>query len=297
MISRKQIFSYAIVGCVGLVMAACHFDLFETFNDPITDESKPIGGNSSVNTPAIAGAFDSGQALELMYGGYDSTTRRARWMPSSEERTRFRYTKTEGPLYTNVLMAERFEDAEGSHYVLLTRTLPARDECRECNPVLGGAVFSEVSNGWNLSRETRFIKVLNPADQWLCSKIKFSETRQGAKLHWRFINNGLAEEGDLLLVIEQNKLYPVFERITAGNNNADCDQVGGAGQACWAYQSKLKFQVGVNADFDDLEVQTSGTKLNENGNLIAFNERTIYVYQQGKYKPMSTTERPSRPRL
>jgi hypothetical protein len=308
MFTKTHITVLIAASLLGLSMTACHFDIFEEWGADLEKKTTPAETTVMTETTptpslparAIVGEFNSGQALTLLYGDYDTTTQRARWQPTNQELNRFGYGTSVKNVFSSVLLAAPYNEGAAEKYLVLTRTTPQPGTCRNCAPVLGGAVYQRNYTGdtalWLPVSESQFITKLENADRWSGRIVRLGPSAQGALLHWRFTNNGFVGAGEMLVSVRENNLRTLFSLISSGSNEAECDDADATKPPCWKYDSTLAFQRGAHAAYDDLIVTRQGTKLSDEGEIVSAQQTQRYVYLNGAYVAQRAEARGARPR-
>ncbi len=105
----------------------------------------------------ITGDFDSGRALELLYGSYNPQGQFSEWQPDSDELQQFEFPSETPTLYTSVNLTEKFEQDGTERYLMLTETVPPDYTCHACPPAIGGTLFSKHGDGWRIDSSTHYI--------------------------------------------------------------------------------------------------------------------------------------------
>ncbi len=267
---------------LALISFACQPTFVEDFGSAINDDranaTPAVAPSPEATVTALAGALTTEQAMGLLYPAFDTDTQRARWEPLPAERKQLGFAANVKTLESRALWAAPFTQGERERYYLLTRT--AAEACRNCQGLLGGALYEKSAEGWQLVRETKSIAWLGATDQFLQGKVvKIGAEKYGVLYRWRATNNGYTEEGDRLVAEDKKGLQELFSAITTANNEADCTP----SYRCWSYKSTLMFVPREGAAYYDLRVTTSGTKPDEEGMASAFEEVKTYRIVQGRY--------------
>ncbi len=271
---------------IALISFACQPTFVEDFGSAIRDDranaTPAIEPAPETRLTAPIAALTAERAMGLLYPAFDSDAQRARWEPLPAERKQLGFAANVKTLESRALWAAPFMQGERERYYLLTRT--AAEACRNCQSLLGGALYEKSAEGWQLVRETKSIAWLGATDQFLQGKIvKIGAEKLGVLYRWRATNNGYTEEGDRLVAEDKAEdiegLHELFSAITSANNEADCTP----SYRCWSYKSTLTFVPREGAAYYDLRVATSGTKPDEEGMASAFEEVKTYRVVNGHY--------------
>jgi len=263
--------------------------------EPMPAESK-LGesklGESKVGRPTISleGEFDNAKALRAMYGSanYNSEQKRALWRPSKAELDRFSFFSDIKTVSSRVLFSKSFQQGETERYFVITRTAPTKEDCEDCVPFLGGAVFTKVGDEWQLDAQNRAITRTGLHGELSGGRaVKIGADKYGVLFRWKAASMGITEEGDLLIAETKNGLKEVFSMVTGGNNKIYCHEKGlyEDDPSCWAYSSKLEFVPAANASYYELKVSMQGTKQVENNNVIKVRETKRFAYSDNGYRP------------
>jgi predicted small secreted protein len=235
----------------------------------------------------IQGDFDSGKALQKMYGNYNSETKRSVWRPKDEELSKFGSLNRTGNLQARVIFSKPFQVGEQTRVFVVTKTAPAREECEDCVPVLGAATFTKVDDQWRLDEQAKTITRTGMHGELNGGKlVKIAPNEYGVLFNWKQTSLGVTEEGALLLAETKAGLKEVFSMILGSNNKAYCQENGlyEDDAECWGYSSKLEFLPNDESNYYDLRVTSEGTKqvdLNETANV---RETRRFVYADSGYR-------------
>ena len=257
-------------------------------------ENPAFGGLEATGTPKviIQGEFDSGKALQTIFGNYNSETKRAVWKPSSEDLGKFGSLNRGGNLSARVIFSKPFQVGEQSRVFVITKTAPSRENCEDCVPVLGAATFTKVEDQWRLDAQSKAITRTGMHGELNGGKlVKISANQFGVLFNWRHTSMGITEEGAMLLAETKTGLKEVFSMILGSNNKVYCQENGlyENDAECWGYSSKLDF-LPTDSGYYDLKVSSTGTKqvdLNETSNV---NETKRFVYSDSGYRQARNRE-------
>jgi hypothetical protein len=118
-------------------------------------------GDSKFGKPTISleGEFDNAKALRAIYGSanYNAEQKHALWRPSKTELERFSFYSDIKTVSSRVLFSKAFRQDETERYLVITRTAPTKEDCEDCVPFLGGAVFTKVGDEWQLDTQNKTI--------------------------------------------------------------------------------------------------------------------------------------------
>jgi hypothetical protein len=261
--------------------------------DKRTREASPaesgLGEAKAVKpTVSLEGEFDNAKALRAIYGSYNTEQKRAQWRPAKGELDRFSFYNDIKTVYSRALFTKSFKQDENDRYFVITRTTPAKEDCEDCVPVIGGATFTKVGDEWRLDAQSKAITRTGMHGELSGGKlVKIGTDKYGVLFHWKATNLGVAEEGDLLIAEIKNGLKEVFSMLTGGNNKTDCHEKGlyEDDPSCWAYNSKLEFVPAGSARYYELKVSTQGTKQVEDNNVVPVRETKRFAFSENGYRP------------
>ena len=267
---------------IALFSFACQPTFVDDFGSAINDDrakaSPAVAPSPETKLTAPVGALTAEQAMCMLYPAFDTDTQRARWEPLPAERKQLGFAANVKTLESRALWAAPFTQGERERYFLLTHT--AAEACRNCQGVLGGALYEKSAEGWQLVRETKAITWLGATDQFLQGKVvKIGAEKYGVLYRWRATNNGYTEEGDRLVAESDEQLRELFSAIASANHETDCTP----SYRCWSYKSTLTFVPREGASDYDLLVATNGTKPDEEGLASAFEDVKTYRVVNGRF--------------
>lgn len=233
----------------------------------------------------LSGNFDAARAVELIYGN-----RKPRWKLGAEEIKKFGIPKDIGfknqNVYTSALLAQPYVESGVQKYLLLTQTVPARYDCHACAPMVGGATFSQVGNDWQLDNETRYVALMGSFGNAPAGKlIKIGPEKYGVVFRDAYMAQGTGGESLILIAEVEGTLRELLRlsEFSGDNSGSGCNEGSEIAGPCWKYSSKVDFQPGTNPDYFDIKVTTSGTKLNDAGEVREVNAVRRYKFTQGHY--------------
>jgi serine/threonine protein kinase len=237
----------------------------------------------------FTGDFNVGKALELIYGSYDYQKKYAKWKLTAEDLRKSKLDLqgsgiTAGTVYTNPNFFQSFTQAGVQRYFLITDTVPARYDCHACAPLIGGAVFSQVGNNWQVESENKIISTMGSFGSAPKGKlIKIGPDRHGAMFEAGGMGQGISNEVAVVIADMGETLREVLTVDEFGGDNGGACGEGLA--ACYSFSSKLEFVPGANPDYYDAKVTTTGTKEDNDGNVRRVNAVKKYTFANGKYVP------------
>ena len=261
-----------------------------------TDENNPAFGGIIEVTPTpkiiIQGEFDNGKALQQIYGNYNSEAKRSVWKPKQEELSKFRYYDDIKSLQSRAVFSKSFQQGDRNRVFVVTKTAPPRDECEDCVPVLGAALFTKVDDQWRLDEQAKAITRTGMNGELNGGKlVKIAANKYGVLFNWKHTSMGVTEEGALLLAETKNGLKEVFSMVTGSNNKAYCQENGlyEDDPNCWGFNSKLDI-VSSDEGFYDLKVTMQGTKQVDQNEVANVRETRRFVYSDIGYRQARSRE-------
>ena len=254
-------------------------------------ESKPRAGSFTKPTISLEGEFDNAKALRAIYGSanYNAEQKRALWRPNKSELERFGFFSDIKTVASRVLFSKAFQQGDAKRYFVITRTAPTKEDCEDCVPFLGGAVFTKAGDEWQIDSQNRAITRTGMQGELSGGKMsKIGADKYGVLFNWKAAHAGVAEEGALLIAETKSGLKEVFSMVTGGNNKTYCNEKGlyEDDPSCWAYSSKLEFVPTASAGYYELKITTQGTKQAENNNVVAVRETRRLAFSENGYRPI-----------
>lgn len=257
-----------------------------------TGPDHPVTQTKAADVPTrkyFSGDFNIGKALELIYGSYDYQKKYAKWKLTADDLRKSHLDTqgsgiTPGTVYTNANFFQSFTQSGVQRYFLITDTVPARYDCHACAPMIGGAVFSQVGNNWQVEAENKIISTMGSFGSAPKGKLmKIGADRHGAMFEAGGMGQGISNEVAVLIADVGETLREVLIVDEFGGDNGGACGEGLA--ACYSFSSKLEFVAGANPDYYDARVTTTGTKEDKDGNVRRVNTVKKYAFVNGKYMP------------
>lgn len=262
-----------------------------------TPAVSPIPSQVATPTPAeisnkksFTGEFIVGKALELVYGSFDHQKKYAKWRVTDEdfknggvdrEATGIR----PGTVYTAANLVQAFTQGGVQRYFVITETVPAQYSCHACAPLIGGAVFTQQGDRWQLDSETRLVRRMGGYGSAPKGKLtKIGPDRYGVVFEDGDMGQGYTHEAVWVLAEVGERISEVLSVDSyGGDNEGTC---GEDLQPCWKFSSRMAFEPGANPDYFDIKVTTTGTKSDDNGKIGRANAVKKYAFVNGKYTPV-----------
>lgn len=298
---RKKIVMAAIAGIVVLILVGAGAMLVvPRLSRRLANQSQatptPGPGPSQAATPTPAevsnkknftGEFNVGKALELVYGSYDYQKKYAKWRLTEEDLKNGGIDKEStgirpGTVYTAANLVQAFNQSGVQRYFIITETVPAQYDCHACGPLVGGAVFTQQGDRWQLDSESRLVRPMGGFGTAPKGKLtKIGPDRYGVVFHDGGTGQGYTHEAVSLLAEVGERISEVLSvNPYGGDNEGTC---GEDLQPCWKFSSRMDFESGSNPDYFDIKVTTTGTKTDDNGNIGRANAVKKYTFVNGKY--------------
>jgi len=235
----------------------------------------------------FTGEFDTGKALELIYGSYDSQKKYSKWkltkediqsLPSEDRSTGIQ----PGTVYTAANFAKPFTQAGVARFFVITETVPAHYDCHACAPIIGGATFSKQGDAWQLDTLTKEVSTMGSWGSAPEGKlIKIGPERYGVVFQPGYTGQGITSESAVVVAETTGNVRVV---LVVDEYGADNSGTCGEGLAtCYSFSSKLEFVAGSNPEFYDARVTTTGTKEDKDGNVRRANALKKYTFAKGEY--------------
>lgn len=299
---EKSFFWTAFKTLLLLLLAACSPTFMGTFDEFKEDERERLPASArpvEASGPILPGKFAPQQALQLLYGSYDSAAKLVRWQPAHNELRQLGFQPATKLAHTRALFTGNFVQQQQEYSVLLVKTLPAVETCRACRPVLGGALFTKIEAGWQLTAHSIYLAQLGLMDGGSQTEqarlIRLGPARYGVRVHWQHVQARLVEEGDVLVAADTVALQTLLTLDTGAGNQERCDPAKGINHTadCWAYHTKLDVVPGVGRDYFDLRAVTTGSRPNATGQVVRVHQTQHYRYSNGAYRLQAESSPPT----
>jgi hypothetical protein len=245
---------------------------------------------ASGGTIAGSGPLNTNQAMRKLYPTYDTELKRARWNPSQTELGKFNFYANIKTVNSTPVLTKQFQQGGAERAFVITKTLPPESECQDCVPVLGGALFSKTASGWKLDGQNRSITRTGATGQLSPGKlVKIGADKFAIQFHWTATNQGITEEGDLLIAEVQGELREIFSMITGGNNRRYCEDnnMYDDNPNCWSYRSTLEFPRDSGSAYYELRLSTIGDKPVDDNQIVNARDSRRFYFADGAYRPES----------
>lgn len=198
------------------------------------------------------------------------------------------------PVFASTHFSRRFFDQSGERQVILFSLL-VDDELRTRSPILAGALFSKVNDGWRLDAFNGFIRQMGDFRKLPPMKLsKIGENRYGVVI--LDTTGGSGGESTCFYVIgeAQGKLAMLFEETEF--NGAYCSSdIPGPKKLVYEFSSRYSFQNKRRADWYDLKIVTKGTRALESNpqdddskpsKIVSANQTKRFAFKDGQYRPV-----------
>lgn len=263
-----------------------------SIQSPGTVTDQPVILTKPADVPTkkyFTGDFNVGKALELIYGSYDYQKKYVKWKLTAEEIQKSPLAGEAsglgpGTVYTAPNFFQSFTQGGSQRYLLITETVPARYDCHACAPIIGGAVFSQVGNNWQVEAENKMISIMGSFGSAPKGKlIQIGPDRHGARFQAGGMGQGITNEAVVVIADVGESLREVLTVDEFGGDNSGACGEGLA--TCYSFSSKLEFVPGANSAYYDARVTTTGTKEDKDGAVRRANAVKKYTFTDGKYVP------------
>jgi len=175
------------------------------------------------------------------------------------------------------MMAVPFQQNGLDKYLLISE-IPG-DACPACRASIGGAIFVQTDNAWEIDVEQRHITtlgVLGRAPEGTFTQI--GADQYGVLFNDSYVENNRSGERIVLISEAENSLRVVLAVETAVTHFEE----GGDGDIAWAYESDLSFIEGDNPEYDDVQITTHGSRPIE-GVITKFEKVKTYTFGRRDY--------------
>jgi hypothetical protein len=214
-------------------------------------------GNPIIDRPTANDNFEIGNALQALFGNYDSQAHTATWndidVPDRPELSNFQRT-SQGSV--GVAFDGAYRELGLDKHFVITWTKPAGEsyDCHVCLPLLSAAIFSRQDNKWQVESEAKYLLLGAPFGQRpRCQLVKFGPEKFGVLMHYSDEAQGFETEWIVLIAAEGNAIKPIFTLTTRNDpNDALCERAPANDKSCSRYTVEYRFAPGSNAKYFDL---------------------------------------------
>jgi hypothetical protein len=241
------------------------------------------------------GEFDPDLALMLAWGDTALSKKDAVWNLSAFLSTR--PTKKEmlehSLLEEYKLVVSRPDQVlkvtpDGTTIILLAITTPygvgeGSFSCNACEPLLGAQLWLRQGTTWCLKAEDRAIASMGSMGAFTYLRVdvvKAGSERSGVLFEDDCGKGGYGSIRSVLLIPDGEGFNIAFDEVTAEDN---IGMYGEHEKQSFQYNAKISFIPGQNAEYYNLRIVTSGTKMDDGNRRISWNREKIYVMEKGRY--------------
>lgn len=231
---------------------------------------------------------DAASVLQFIYGNYDPIAKTAQWTITHDD--------VNASIKNNVFDLEAFTSvgreytvssylstlAPGGDFLVLTKTLPTpQNSCHACSAIIGAFDFYKSGGSWVPKITERAFTEMGPWGEApnSISIVKYGQNDYAFKIEESDMHFGFSDSGIALVAPIQDHFVTIFidGDISASNNGAD------DGTPVYAYSSTMKFFPVQGFKYYDIQITTSGTRLNPQKQLQSFNEKHLFKFSNGAY--------------
>ena len=232
-------------------------------------------------------APDDAEILGLLYGGdadiqegLDGESLYIVEELSTVEKEQFSYA---AQVNTQIVSKVSGWEQKPQKVLVLTRTGPPACCDRSQLPVLGGALLSWENGAWQVGGYQKLIMPYGGFDRVEAREIvAIGPQKTTVVLGEQVLRNGVIQTWDLLLGEVDGHLKVIGRIETGADNKENCPPTA-EDESCWSYSAAYEFVQGVNPDYDNIVIRTSGTKIVD-GVLVSFEETAKLVFSNGEYR-------------
>lgn len=231
------------------------------------------------NRPALS----EEQALTMIYGNYNSTTKSANWInilfPNKMRSSYFKEKKG----YVKAISLLNFCEHGKNKIFLLTKTIPTNIpfDCHACLPLIGATVFAENNGNWKIEAQNQFIMYGGEYGELpIVKMIEIGKDKFGFSLEFEHVAQGEREIN--IFVPYKNTILNAHNEIIYHENFNDCEYSKTI--QCEAYTSSIDFVKSKNGTYYPLKINKFGTIFSDKKNKsMAVDENITYQFLNGKY--------------
>jgi hypothetical protein len=168
------------------------------------------------------------------------------------------------------------------------------EKCHTCSPDIGGAVVRKDASGWIVEASAQPADLFVSADGELpdASLVQFGPHQYGIKLEYSGEHGSRAYTETSFFLPWAGRFTIAVSKTTIEDSSEDgrgCGRphshsVDGSQLPCYAYHKKLTFTPGRNPEYFDLMITTTGTDLNQSGEVIDVTGTENLHFIDGEYR-------------
>ena len=166
----------------------------------------------------IADLFDSGKALEMLYGDYDKQLGTAKWEvvnPPEQEFEAFR--NIPGARVRAAFQADYQEDGERKVFLLTSAVPDSQNDysCHACRPLIGATIFVKVDNQWKVEASEKYLMEGDGFGKVPDTQlVQIGPDKFGLRLSSSDMAQGFESGGQSIIALVKDRITVVFEHIT-----------------------------------------------------------------------------------
>jgi hypothetical protein len=272
----------------------------------------------------IPGEFTDAKAMYLIFGNYNPLTEHSKTILTSEELAKYPLVNVSVPpeeesanvetkdgdesdakasetesnenqaeppmeVEAQANFSKAYKQGGTERRILLVTVFSENFSCHTCQPILGGAVFTKVSNGWRLDSFTKCIGQMGVFNIIREGRlVQIGKDRFGVLIQPEDWAQGQFSR-DLAIVTEVEGNL----RLVCQVNNVDGDNSGNAVPGKmddqFRFSSKLTFPKLKGSDWFDILIETKGTKPDpdlDSDKLISAKQVLRFTFKDGQYQPV-----------
>jgi hypothetical protein len=177
-----------------------------------------------------------------------------------------------------------FDRAGKSRWLVLLSVVPPNQNCRACAPVTGGVIFNHKDGAWTAGYDQSHIVSIGANRQPPRVRVQsLSPAQPAVAFEMASMAQGLAATTLTLVAEVEGQLREVLSVETAESNEA----AGLPDDQTYKWQANVEASPSSKAEFPDLVVKSSGTKVAEEGQKARpYTSTWIYRFSGASYRLM-----------
>lgn len=270
-------------------------------------------GQTPETAKVIPGEFTNAKAMYLIFGNYNPLTEESETTITNKQAEEYQFfgkppkdpsapetaaseqepeVDPNGPfpVLVSTKLSKRFWDKTGERQVILFAVTVEEYDCHSCAPVVAGALFTKMKDGWRLDSFSEYIAQIG---SWgkipPIASVKLGTNRFGFSIKDKD-RDPCTTVSFLYLISEVNgKLAVVFKDP---DFEGSFEPIMDLRFPAYAFNSQYFLRRRSGQDWFDLKVVTRGTKLEQNDNddteqkRISANQTRKFAFKDGQYRPV-----------
>lgn len=272
----------------------------------------------------IPGEFTDAKAMYLIFGNYNPLTEHSKTILTPEELARYplvnvsvppeedsatvepkdgdksdaRTSETEAnenqaeppmEMEAQVNFSKAYRNGGTERRILLVTVFSENFNCHTCQPILGGAVFTKVGDGWRLDSFTKCIgqmgvfNIIREGRLVQLGKDRFGVLIQPEDWAQGQFSRDLA----IIAEVEGNLSLACYVTNVDGDNSGNAEP--GKMDDQFRFSSKLTFPKKKGSEWFDILIETKGTKPDpdlDSDKLISARQVHRFTFKDGQYRPV-----------